>query len=391
MDLRQTHKLDLTRAMTLAAAITLSGAVLAGPQKGGKAKKAPPPQIDTSQCYAEAIVDGETNKLVAEHSRNAREPVLTASTGKLMPALLYADQVKIGTINPNDNITFYKPHKRGDYCDGVTAENGKAVTMSGHNTLRAALIISDNDAARAIAKEVERVTRKPYTQLAAEKAKVLHLDGTSLVSPSGISDSQTCSGISEKNPIKVAEKLSKGEIKKAGLNISTAEDMAHLLLAVSKVPMLHDIMQEKSFDGYGGTPIPATNKLLAQSPDAIGKTGTTRVAGQAFVGKIDTYGVAVMHCIGATPEPEMKKTTPARWAFFDRARGWLKSAFSRQAKPEAPLSAALAAPAPSAPDVPAAVSSGAAPAEKPASIPKLDTSAKIPDIQVVVEQPVPSK
>lgn len=198
---------------------------------------------------AAIVYDAQTNETVWEHHPHDQRPI--ASLTKLMTGLVFSD------TNPDwsQQTTI---HQTDVYRANRTfLRAGDRLTV--RDVFYLMLIASDNAAARTLAR-ISSVGTIEFIQLMNQKTLELGLLQTRFTDTSGLSDT----------------------------NLSTAYDIAHLITAAGKVPILTDAMQRTSFTASvqrrnvtRKITVSNTNRLLRNSELNIvaGKTGFIRAAG----------------------------------------------------------------------------------------------------------------
>ncbi len=170
-----------------------------------------------------------------------------------MTALVIMENVKPETVFKVSKKAVETPGEMGNLVVGEE--------MTVENLLYALLVESSNDAAVALAENIQTDFGKNLVELMNQKAADLKLANTHFADPSGL-DPQ---------------------------NYSTAWDLTKIIQAVLKYPLLEKITQTQSIDissadGRFNHHLTATNKLLGKIPEIIGgKTGYTEEAGNCMV------------------------------------------------------------------------------------------------------------
>jgi D-alanyl-D-alanine carboxypeptidase (penicillin-binding protein 5/6) len=191
-------------------------------------------------------------------SRKPDAPRQTASTIKMLNALVLMDQIADGRVASLDT-TVTVPKQAATITDGgVGLVTGQQLTY--RQLLNMMLIASANDAAEAIAIDVAG-SQAAYVNLMNAKAAALGLKDTHAVDPHG---------------------LGKGET-------SSADDLTVLARCVLANKVLAPIVHTRSVvvprPGHKPRVFPSTDLLLGHYAGILGvKTGFTNPAGYCFVG-----------------------------------------------------------------------------------------------------------
>lgn len=210
--------------------------------------------VDEPDIPAQTAMIFETSRhliLFQKNGINDARPI--ASLTKMMTALVVLDNAGLGDV--------FKVSKEAIQTNGEQGDLRVGEEISVENLLYALLVESSNDAAVALAQNIQTKTGKDFVGLMNQKAKELKIKSTSFADPSGL-DPQ---------------------------NRSSAWDLAQLLEICLKNPSLARIMQTSqiqtaSADGRFVHYLKSTNHLLGKLPDvAGGKTGYTEEAGNCMV------------------------------------------------------------------------------------------------------------
>ncbi|MBU0732424.1 hypothetical protein KKC88_06115 [Patescibacteria group bacterium] len=215
----------------------------------------PPPKKITESNGPEDIgsraaiaVDKNSGKILWQ--KNAEEPMPIASITKLMNVLVFLDH------NPGWNH-MHSISNDENWLIGARLPAGEGEQFSTYDLLRTALVGSRNNAALALAHSTE-ISDDIYKQLMNEKARMLGMNDSTFVEPTGLEEG----------------------------NQSTAQDLVKLAKAafardVIREPLGMDYHRMKRTDSDEEIAIKNTNKLITWG-DAFmigGKTGYTDEAG----------------------------------------------------------------------------------------------------------------
>ena len=186
--------------------------------------------------------------LYAENAGIVRRP---ASLTKMMTLFLVFDALEAGQLRPGDalRISRYAASQKPSRV-GVTP----ATRMTVDQAMRAVAVISANDIAVALAETVGG-TEDRFARMMTAKARALGMEDTSFTNATGL----------------------------PGANLTTAQDMARLSLALLREhPDHYPLFGTRAFS-WGGRRVQNHNHLLGSYPGADGiKTGYTAEAGFAL-------------------------------------------------------------------------------------------------------------
>lgn len=218
----------------------------------------PEPSLSARAIFAVDIASGSV--LFAQ---NPDEPLLPASTTKIVTALVSLDH-----YNLDDILTVGKTSVAGSTMGLL---QGEKITVL--NLIYGLLISSSNDAAEVLAANYLG-GRDNFIAAMNRLADNAALTETHFTNPTGF-DSY--------------------------LHFSTARDLADLAIyAVNKSPIFASIVSTQSstvtsFDGAIRHELVSTNKLLGKTPGVIGvKTGSTANSGESLVTLVERDGHKVM-------------------------------------------------------------------------------------------------
>ena len=174
-----------------------------------------------------------------------------ASLTKIMTALIVLENASLNEI-------FEVSRQAVDaYGEMGNLRVGEHLTVK--NLLAALLIESSNDAAEALAENVNKKSGKNFVEMMNTQAENLKLKNTKFFDPAGLSPQ----------------------------NVSSAWDLNRLMREFVKQPVFQEITQTASIDivsaeGYNHH-LTSTNQLLGRLPEIIaGKTGYTEEAGECM-------------------------------------------------------------------------------------------------------------
>jgi serine-type D-Ala-D-Ala carboxypeptidase (penicillin-binding protein 5/6) len=242
------------RRLVLAVAVAL---VFAG------AAHAAVPNPDARAFY---VVNASTGEVLAAHDADERLPV--ASITKLMTVLvalkhLAADQIV--TVPA-------KAARVGE--ERIPLRAGQRISV--RDLLKGALIQSANDAADALAAAASEGDVPRFVHWMNERARQLGLRDTHFERPDGLD---------------------------ARGHVSSARDVAVLAQVAMRVPLVRDIVRERSDTIEGGTfTLHTWNDLLGVFPGTIGvKTGHTDAAGWCQVAAVRRPGYTIYASILGSP------------------------------------------------------------------------------------------
>lgn len=200
---------------------------------------------------AQAVLAIDANSGVTLFEKNADNPVLPASTTKIVTALVTLDNYSLDEV-----ITVGKVSVEGQKMGLIKGEQ-----LTVHNLLYGLLVYSANDAAEVLAENFPG-GRDAFISAMNEKAKELHLENTKFYNPTGLDGNG---------------------------HVTTAKD----LVRISRVAMQNSIFAEivstqekvvKSEDGKIVHHLTNINELLGKVPGVMGiKTGWTENARENLV------------------------------------------------------------------------------------------------------------
>lgn len=230
----------------------------------------PTPKVPAPKVHAKRVivVDNVTGNVLYE--KNSLEKCAVASTQKLLTALCV---MEAGSLEDTVNVKYTDTKVEPTVIDLRTGENYKRKDI-----LKALVVKSGNDAARALARDVAGSQVKFRTVMNA-RAKKLGMNDSYFYNAHGLTE---------------------------GGQYSTARDIAILMRKVVRIPTLRSYMGSSGFyfqpPGRKKYYLTNTNKLLKRVKYCMGgKTGYTRAAGRCLVsyGELNGRSVIVV-CLGST-------------------------------------------------------------------------------------------
>jgi D-alanyl-D-alanine carboxypeptidase (penicillin-binding protein 5/6) len=231
----------------------------------------PMPKTDAPKVYAKRVivVDNVTGKVLYE--KDSMKRCAVASTQKLLTALCVMEAGSLeNRVRVQVTDTKVVPTK-------IYIRSGE--TYKRRDLLKALVVKSGNDAARALARDVAGSQVK-FRAVMNARAKKLGMQSSHFVNPHGLTESG---------------------------QYSTARDIAILMRKIVRVPTLRTYM---AISGYYFQPpgrkkhwLKNTNKLLKKVKYCMGgKTGYTNAAGRCLVSYGELRGRSVIVvCLGSTP------------------------------------------------------------------------------------------
>jgi len=229
------------------------------------------------------VIDNNTGRIL--YQKNAHQKCAVASTQKLLTALCVIDAGPI-----NDKVII---QKSDTYCEPTKLYVKPGETYTRYSLLKALIVKSGNDIARALARDVSGSQLK-FSNYMNEKAKQMGMRDSNFLNPNGLTE--------------------KGQY-------STAYDVAIMARNAYSRPEIRAIMKTKGYNFYyaNGSKkyLKNTNRLLTSVPYCDGmKTGTTRASGRCLVCSGTVNGrTAIVVCLGATSQTIWKDSEKLlRWA-----------------------------------------------------------------------------
>ncbi|MFT5632841.1 MAG: D-alanyl-D-alanine carboxypeptidase (penicillin-binding protein 5/6) [Rubritalea sp.] len=269
------NRLMINRFLTttlFTAVFIVAAPSLANAQSVSKASVSTPmPKAAVPKVHAKRVivVDNVTGKILYE--KNSMEHCAVASTQKLLTALCVMEAGSLeNSVRVQTTDTKVEPTK-------IYIRSGE--TYKRRELLKALVVKSGNDAARALARDVAGSQVK-FRAVMNARAKKLGMQSSHFVNPHGLTESG---------------------------QYSTARDIAILMRKIVRIPTLRTYM---AISGYYFQPprrkkhwLTNTNKLLKKVKYCMGgKTGYTHAAGRCLVSYGELRGRSVIVvCLGSTP------------------------------------------------------------------------------------------
>lgn len=226
---------------------------------GAKAVAVPFPAAPAVSARAYVVENLATGEVLASRDERRRLPI--ASITKLMTVLVALDHAR-----PGDPV---RVSRGAANVEGSQAGLYEGQIFTVRELIAAALVPSANDAADALADGLSDGHRALFVSWMNSKARNLGMTDTHFVRPEGLD--------------------------RPG-HLSSARDVAIMAEAALKVPLIREIVRERSIQ-IGGRRLLSRNDLLRTFPGVIGiKTGTTEKAGwsQAAAATRDSVTVLVI-------------------------------------------------------------------------------------------------
>ncbi len=206
---------------------------------------------------ADALVVYDVDAKRVVYEQNADVPLPPASLTKLMTALLTLEDNRL-----NDEVEILA----SDLIGGATMGLAAGETISVHDLLSGLLVPSGNDAAMALARHVGGDV-DAFVEKMNARASQLGLDNSHYVNPNGYD---------------------------ADGHYTSAADLLALTLELLKYPLFDEIVQTDEAT-VAGHLLQNTNEFLGYYPGVTGiKTGTTTLAGQCLVTRIEQDGRSLL-------------------------------------------------------------------------------------------------
>lgn len=204
----------------------------------------PAPPAVSSRAFV--VENAATGEVVA--ARNDRERLPIASITKLMTAMVALEHAA-----PTQPI---RVSRAAANVEGSQAGLYEGDVYTVRELIGAMLVPSANDAADALADGISHGRRAIFVRWMNAKAAALGMTDTHFVRPEGLD---------------------------APGHLSSARDVAIMAQAALEVPLIRDVVRERSIE-IGGRRLLSRNDLLRTTPGVIGvKTGTTEGAGWSQV------------------------------------------------------------------------------------------------------------
>ncbi|ATI55331.1 MAG: D-alanyl-D-alanine carboxypeptidase [Sphingomonas sp.] len=215
------------------------------------------PALAAPRPVSEIVMDARDGSvLYAENAGIVRRP---ASLTKMMTLLLTFDAIDDGKLDPSGSILISR-YAASQRPSRVGFKPG--ARMGVEDAIRAVAVLSANDVAVALAEAVGG-TEDRFARMMTERARALGMTDTSFTNATGL----------------------------PGANLSTAEDMAKLSLALLREhPKRYAVFSTRSFS-WAGRRVQNHNHLLGAFEGADGiKTGYTAEAGFALAASAKRAG-----------------------------------------------------------------------------------------------------
>lgn len=226
-----------------------------------------------------AVVMHDDGEVVYE--KNADEPMLIASTTKLMTAI-----VAIENCSPEDVVEI-GPESCGIEGSSMYLKAGQKITVE--KLLLGLLLVSGNDAAASLAVHTAG-SLEAFADRMNEKAKKVGMQNSHFVNPHGLN---------------------------AEGHHSTARDMAKLMVYCMDNELFADIISRRSFS-VDELVYLNHNKLLYTLPGCIGgKTGYTMAAGRCLVSCAERDGTRFVCVTLSAPDDWNDHKALYEWAFSE--------------------------------------------------------------------------
>lgn len=243
----------------------------------GVAQDAALPPATTSPVWA--VADGQTGKILA--SQKGELPIKSASTTKVMCALVVAEQARQNPAVLDEQVTF---SKLADATEGATAGLTAGERISVRDGLRGMLLPSGNDMANALAEHFNARLAPPGAETPMEVAGDKFASRRNFIAEMN------------RNAVRLGMKntmyrlpYNDGGTEKA--RTTTAHDLLKLGQAAMQDPILREVVKTRKYTTNVITTTGKTreitwentNKLLAlEGYDGI-KTGQTNAAGYCLL------------------------------------------------------------------------------------------------------------
>ena len=240
-----------------------------------KAEAADVPSVSAKS----AVVMHDDGEVVFE--KNADEPMLIASTTKLMTAIVAIESCSSG------DVVEIKPENCGIEGSSMYLKAGQKVTVE--KLLLGLLLVSGNDAAAALA-DYTAGSEEAFAERMNRKAEEIGMTNSHFVNPHGLN---------------------------AEGHYSTARDMAKLMAYCMDNELFADIISRRSFSVDEMIYL-NHNKLLYTFPGCIGgKTGYTMAAGRCLVSCAERDGTRFMCVTLSAPDDWNDHKALYEWAFSE--------------------------------------------------------------------------
>lgn len=236
--------------------------------------------IDDISAPSAVLIEAETGRVLFE--KESHQIRACASITKVMTMILVMEAIDEGKLKMEDNITA-SAHASSMGGSDIWLEEGEVMTV--YDLIKATMVASANDAAVALAEEVEG-SEDAFVAKMNEKAKTLGMKNTTF---------KNCNGLDEEG------------------HLTSAYDVALMsqeLIKHEKIFEFTSIWLDYLRDGK--TQIVNTNKLLKSYKGITGlKTGTTSQAGSCISATATRDGLTLIAVVlgGATGKERFADAT----------------------------------------------------------------------------------
>jgi serine-type D-Ala-D-Ala carboxypeptidase (penicillin-binding protein 5/6) len=277
-------KLILTLLFALLLPFAMAGNALSASQSNTVNKLASndpgaPPKLS---ARAFTLYDHTTGQVLYEE--NSHERIEPASLTKLMTAYIAFSSLRQNKITLSDKVTPSIEAIRTQRSDArMYLERNKTVTIA--ELLRGLIIISANDAARALAETIAK-SEINFVELMNKEAKRLGMNDTHFVNASGMPDA---------------------------MHYSSAHDLALLASAIiTDFPEHTSLYAQKEYE-YNNVKHYNRNRLLWLDPHVDGmKTGHTESAGYSLVATANRNNHRLISVVIATSSDSLRSSESQR-------------------------------------------------------------------------------
>lgn len=260
------------RYKPMLAALLAMSALLAMPARAAETQGAP-----EISAHAAVLVEADTGRTL--WGKNADEPMLIASTTKLMTALVTLDR-----CDP-DTVVTVAPEWTGIEGSSMYLRPGQELTV--RELLYGLMLASGNDAATALAC-VAAGSAEAFAALMNEKAAALGCVNTSFENPSGFDSPR---------------------------HHASARDLAVIAREAIRNDTLREIMSCRAHE-IGGLTFVNHNRLLRDCEGVFaGKTGYTVAAGRTLVTACERNGVTLICVTLSDPDDWRDHAAMYDWAY----------------------------------------------------------------------------
>ncbi|MFK5676137.1 D-alanyl-D-alanine carboxypeptidase family protein [Ligilactobacillus sp. LYQ60] len=268
-------------------------------------------RVNQANVRAAMVVDNQTGQILA--TKNSRQVVPIASLTKLVTLYIVVQQIKTGKLRWNQRIVVSKAAAgltKDKTLMNVPLTAGKKYRV--RDLFQAALVCSANDAAQALADVVSH--NHPARFAAMMRAQLCRW---------GIKDAKMYTANGLDNGDDGADRIA--GVSKAAKNQLSARDLVivtqHLLRAD---PQILTMSQQRQLT-FAGRQYQGSNQMLPGGSAAdpayhvLGlKTGSTKAAGQCFVGVVDVKGRRLITVVLGVPNKEQNARFSATKQLLDQ-------------------------------------------------------------------------